>query len=585
MLVVVTWGVVRVEVAWAQSRDSTARDRAVRDSTVRDSTVRDTTFRCDGHIVQSVEVQTHRPTFRGALGWWRKVARRVGLHHETTSRGLVRRFVSLYPGKECTEFRRSESERILRLQPYLADAKVVTVPVGDSIKVFVTTVDEAPPVGSARFQGIRPAAGSLGTMNLAGAGIHLEGTWEDGGANRDGFGGLVSHSQMFGRPYEFDFIGERAPIGHVYSAALSHAFLTDLQKVAWHSGFSSSKDVALLWRDDRVQFAQPIERTVWDVGGVFRVGPPHRLGLIGGMVLGERLVPSNEFFVVDSTNGRLTPTSETIATRQFSVFDGTSLAGVLGIRALRFTRMAGLDALVAEQDAATGVQIGTILGTRAFTDPLFHDGFGSLDVYGGGRTRRTFFAARVETESRLDAEGQGWSHLISSGRAAWYFKPRPRWTSEMSLEGAGGWRTIFPFQFALGDRDGGLRGYARSHAGGARRLIMRFEQRFDIVRYQKTRAAAGSAFFMDAGRVWGGDVPFGVDTPIGASVGFALLAAVPANSQRTVRVEVAVPLVQMSGAQTELRFVIRQTRGFWTDPLPVHGARLLAIPEQILSWP
>src|SRR5687767_8237077 len=51
----------------------------------------DGTFRCDGLSVQAVDVETTRPEFRGALGWWRKLARSVGLHHQTTAQGLVRR--------------------------------------------------------------------------------------------------------------------------------------------------------------------------------------------------------------------------------------------------------------------------------------------------------------------------------------------------------------------------------------------------------------------------------------------------------------------------------------------------------------
>src|SRR5688572_28289866 len=80
----------------------------------------DGTFPCDGLSAQALDVETTHPEFRGALGWWRKLARSVELHHQTTAQGLVRRFVTLDPGLRCTEFRRSESERILRAQPFLA---------------------------------------------------------------------------------------------------------------------------------------------------------------------------------------------------------------------------------------------------------------------------------------------------------------------------------------------------------------------------------------------------------------------------------------------------------------------------------
>src|SRR5439155_12422725 len=116
----------------------------------------------------------------GALAWWRKIARSIGLHHQTTSTGLVRRFVTLDPGDRCTEFRRTESQRILRAQPYIADAIVTTTRVGDGTRIEVSTHDEVPVVGSARVRGASIRALSLGTLNFRGAGMRLEGFWEDG---------------------------------------------------------------------------------------------------------------------------------------------------------------------------------------------------------------------------------------------------------------------------------------------------------------------------------------------------------------------------------------------------------------------
>jgi hypothetical protein len=547
----------------------------------------DSTTRCDGMTVQRVDVQTHRPAFQGALASWRRIASAIGLHHETTTEGVVRRFVSLDPGLGCTEFRRSESERILRAQPFLSDASVVTTRDGDSVRVGVQTVDEAAIVAGARLRGSQVQALNLGTLNFRGAGMHVEGRWEQGGTyHRDGIGGKLAHYQLLGRPYMLVLEGMRHPIGEAYSAALSHPYLTDLQRIAWHGGYVTSKDFASLHRPDRVELVQPVDRVWWNLGGVTRLGPPRRLFLIGGMVIGQRLVPQDEFKKVDTISGRLDPTIDTAGVRHYAPYNATSIAGVIGLRALTFTRMRGLDAIDAEQDVATGLQIGTLLGTSARSGVPLRNGFLSVDAYGAGRTRRNLLGARVGAESRVDLEHRDWQHLIASGRAAWYFQPRPRWVSELSLEGAAGWRTIIPFQLELGDRQGGLRGYARSLEAGSQRLLARLEQRFDVARYQGNRAAIGAAFFADAGRMWAGDVPFGVNTAVRASLGVALLAARPARSQRTIRAELAVPMSRTLGARPELRFVVREpARGFWYDPPKIRWARLAAVPEQIFSWP
>jgi hypothetical protein len=86
--------------------------------------------------------------------------------------------------------------------------------------------------------------------------------------------------------------------------------------------------------------------------------------------------------------------------------------------------------------------------------------------------------------------------------------------------------------------------------------------------------------------MWAGDVPFGVNTPVRASVGAALLAAVPAQSRRTMRVELALPLDRSLGARPELRFMIREpARGFWSDPRKIRWAKLSADAEELFSWP
>jgi hypothetical protein len=542
---------------------------------------------CDGLTVSVIEVDPQRPEFRGVLAWWRKFARALGLHHETTDEDLIRRFVSLDPGLPCTEFRRSESERILRVQPFLADASVTTTRHGDSVRVRVQTVDEVPVVVSGRASGAELRALNIGTMNFLGNGLHVEGRWEQYRERRQGFGGKIAHPQLFGRPYAIVAEGMRRTLGEHYSLTAAHPFYTDLQRIAWHTGISVAKDFVGLRRQDDRELVQPVDRSMWNVGGVLRLGPPRRLVLVGGMLLGERVVPRHQFSFVDSTTGLLVATADTAGVRRYDTYDAVHVAGVLGIRALTFSRMRGLDALDAEQDVGTGLQVGGALGTQPWVhDSPLRDAFASADIYAGTRTRRNFMAARLEAESRVDLERQEWEHIIASGRAAWYFQPRPRWTSELSLEAAGGWRTILPFQLELGERRGGLRGYERSREPGAQRALLRLEQRLDLGRYQRTRAAYGVGVFTEAGRVWAGDVPFGMTTPVRTSVGLALLGAIPARSQRTLRAEIAVPLTRAQGARTELRFSVREpARGFWFDPPRIRWARLSALPEQIFTWP
>ena len=49
----------------------------------------------------------------------------------------------------------------------------------------------------------------------------------------------------------------------------------------------------------------------------------------------------------------------------------------------------------------------------------------------------------------------------------------------------------------------------------------------------------GLGVFADAGRLWAGDIPYGVNTPIRSAIGFSLLGTVPAASARMWRVDLA----------------------------------------------
>jgi hypothetical protein len=543
-------------------------------------------LQCEGLNVTEIDIDANRPEFRGALAWWRKFARGLGLHHETTEPALIRRFVTLYPGRPCTEFRLSESERILRAQPYLADAAVITQRDGEGVRVEVHTVDEVPVVAGARVSGRSIRAASLGTMNFLGAGIHVEGRWEQYKDRRQGFGGRIAHPQVLGRPYALVFDGMRRTVGENFLVTLSHPFYTDLQRIAWHSGYSVARDHVHLGRPDRSGLLQPVDRWMWNVGGVIRFGPPRQLVLIGGMLLGERVESRHEFFLEDSSSGRLVPTFDTSGVRRYEVYDAAHVAGVFGVRALRFQRVRGLDALAADQDVGTGIQVGATAGVQPFVRSPMEQGFAAIDAYAGERIGPSFIGVRIEAESRIDIAHSDWRHMVASGRAAWYFQPRKRSTMELSVEGAGAWKTIFPFQLELGERRGGLRGHTRSYETGGQRLLTRLEHRLDLGRYQRTRAAYGVAAFAEAGRMWAGDVPFGFTTPIRTSVGLALLGAVPPTSQRTLRAEIAIPVTHGEGAKPELRFAIREpARGFWFDPPRIRWARLSALPEQIFTWP
>jgi hypothetical protein len=96
----------------------------------------------------------------------------------------------------------------------------------------------------------------------------------------------------------------------------------------------------------------------------------------------------------------------------------------------------------------------------------------------------------------------------------------------------------------------------------------------------------GGAAFIDAGRQWSGDVPFGVTTPVKASIGIALLAAVPSRSARLWRADLAVPISRGAGSGRTLRFTnADRTAVVFRDPRDLAAGREVTVPSSIFAWP
>jgi hypothetical protein len=174
--------------------------------------------------------------------------------------------------------------------------------------------------------------------------------------------------------------------------------------------------------------------------------------------------------------------------------------------------------------------------------------------------------------------------MIGSGRLAWYFKPAAAHVVIGSLELSGERGERVPFQLALGDRQGGVRGYSASSDAGAMRGVARLEERWSIGGFT-SHDALGLASFVDAGRVGAGDAPFGVNSSVKVGIGVGLLAAFPPQSQRLWRFDVAMPVSPDPHARGEIRLTGYWTRRFWREPDDVARGRSGAAPSTIFTWP
>jgi hypothetical protein len=102
----------------------------------------------------------------------------------------------------------------------------------------------------------------------------------------------------------------------------------------------------------------------------------------------------------------------------------------------------------------------------------------------------------------------------------------------------------------------------------------------------KAVASFGVAGFAEAGKLWAGDSPFGVDTPLSASVGFSVLGAAPPQSRRMWRLDFAFPVKGESRGRVEVRLTsLDLTRTFRVEPRDIYNSRERSVPSNVFNWP
>ena len=539
---------------------------------------------CRGQRIGAIVIHSSAPTVANLrrIPWLQSVVRTL---HVTTRTEVIRRYLLLEEGQPCDELRRAESERILRAQPFIAEAEVYVVPNDDGgVDLEVRTSDESAIVlGGGLRVGAPVITGLLvGSANLAGEGVYSSASWHQGYGFRDDVAGRVVDHQFTGRPWILDVAAERAPLGGSWRADAAHPYLTDLQRVAWRVRGGTELGYVELRQPDGGRPAVMLGRDFYDVGVIGRVGPPGHLGLLGLSVTGEGTRPGERLLSADT--GVVTDRGP-VPVRYFAHRVGR-LNALIGLRDIRFLRVNGLDALTAAQDLPVGYQIGGQLGRSvALLGADEQDVAFAGDLYFGMAARGSTVRIQLQSEGRRALGQPNWDDVLSTARITHNRRQSERLASQVQVEWSGGYHARAPFQLLLGTPDGGVRGYEESAFAGGRRLVSRLEERwtfdppFDF-------ADAGLAFFTDVGRQWAGDVPYGVTTPVKSSVGVSLLAAVPMRSARLWRADLALPLGSGAGRRWSLRVTNGDRTTFeYRAPRDVADRRALTAPTSIFAWP
>lgn len=537
--------------------------------------------RCNGELISAVTFTRQEPVMVERSAGWARPFLRFVLAGAPTRESAVEPFLLVRSGEPCTEMLLAESERVLRAQPYLADAraKVVSDSAG-TVRVEFSTVDDIRTILALGVKDGNATRFKVGSANVAGYGMLAAAEWQQGFAFRDGFGARFVDYHVLGQPFLFEGELEWAPLGEVATASLSRPLYSQLQRLAWSASLGRIDRYQRFVRsEDENALSLDVERRNWELNAVYRVGGGSVGVFAGATLAGDRIMPANRGVIITDTGFVADP--DTILRDRFRTTRRTLAAAILGARALSFFKAEGFDALEGAQDVANGVQVGTLLGRGVGTGA---DGwFIGSEVYAGAGTPRSFVG--IQTNFETNRAGGEWNDMIASGRLAWYSRPSRRRTRVASFEFSGAWDSTVPFQLRLGTSRVGVRGYDDSRTAGARRAVMRLEERLIFPGLAKYLGFGGAAF-VDAGKMWAGDVPFGdtVNPRLGAGLG--LIFAVPRSSRRNLRVDVATPLISDAGAKWGVNVTLTSGRPrFWREPSDLAPARSAAQVPVIFGWP
>lgn len=537
--------------------------------------------RCIGQRITKISVEPIGPEFGGQSASSHLITGLVRRFHVETRERVIREFLQVREGDICTEDKRRETERVLRAQWFIQDARVLVYPDRDGVQLIVTTVDEVGMIASVAANGTVLKAASIGNSNFMGRGLLFEVGWRDNGGLRNGRALRMRSAITFGRPIQTNVNWNRSALGGRADLEFKYPFFTDFQRYGFRAILGEDDDYVPFLRSSGVLPYQRVLRRFGSVGGVARIGHPGALLLAGLSVSHDDENIGSAVVVTDSGAFRF---GETLPVLPAPPQSATRVNLLVGGRAMRFLPVEGFDALTGVQDLRIGVQYGGQFGRPLKLSGLSTaDYFASGDLYAGWGTQKVFAGTEWVFSGRKSAAG--WDGRLISGRTAVYVKPAKKTTTIISTEFTGGKDVRVPFQVPLGRSSVGLRGFRDSYDAGGSRFILRGEQRQTLGRPWGF-ADIGAVVFGETGRVWAGKVPFGVTTPWRATVGTGLLLSVPPRSRSLYRLDVTYGLnPDARSNRWGLRITSGNfTRAFWQDPDESRRARERTLISNLFSF-
>jgi hypothetical protein len=472
--------------------------------------------------------------------------------HVRTREDVVRREI-LFDAGDCYDIERiRDSERLLRALPFIATVDIFGVRQADStFHVIVDTRDEWSTRVEPRYSG----GGTEGVKglrlredNLLGTGQHVSAFYLDR-AGEQSYGVAYRTPHLLRTRWDGEIELGRTAVGHLVSQAITYPFVGQVGHWAVRQAVYQEDRFFELWvpgEGELVPLWVPERRRSLDVGGAYRWGTRGlNSTVIGAALSGEWVEYLGDPRFGDRVDEALLPGE--VPVLEMEEVESIRALFMTGKRSVYFVRRRALDTVNGVEDVRLGVETGIALGPSIPLVSRDSDLAAALSLFAGGEAAGVIGGFQFMLQGRRNYETEmtrsAWEDVLGQLDAWAYWRPAPdsRHTLVASLRGAGGWHNVTPFQLTLGS-EAGLRGFDRHLDPGGRRLMGSLEYRSYLGWPFRDLLDLGGVAFVDAGRIWPGEAPAGVSSPLRVNAGVGLRAAFPSGSRQTLRVDLGVPL-------------------------------------------
>jgi hypothetical protein len=494
----------------------------------------------------------------GALAW---TFRALNLLHVRTAESFIGRELLFEEGDCFDEFLMTESERLLDAYGFLSYALITREDdgAGGHILVVETRDDWSTKVDAGVTyddSALNLEKVQVTEENFLGQGVFAEFTHRERREVRTQSLGLAT-PRLFGRTDASIRLGRDRP-GDFFEQYVRYPFIGETGRYAVRQGFDrSTRYFSYTTRDQdaggQVPFTQvlvPSYRELIELSGAKRFGGDGR-SVILGLTLARDVVrfPRLPDVIYADDFGDLQAFPGPLPQSMMEDFTESAASRVsvhIGTRVVDHVVYEGLDGLRDRLQVGIGFDAGLTVG-RGFSVlvpddvPGLDDSFGLAYFGFNAPIGSSLIHARTGIEARRD-EGD-WQDVLLDTNLVTYLRTRALRSHTLFLRGSyvGGWRTTLPFQLSLGGREG-VRSLTEDRFPGGRMARFVVEDRILFPWPRPGSADLGVTLFADVGRVWPGDVPYGVDSGWQGAIGGGLRIGLPAGTRHVWRTDIAFPV-------------------------------------------